>query len=397
MTVQTIPSSDIDLWTDEALTDPYPLHRSLRDLGPVVWLPRFEFYALSRFAEVEAALADSETFVSGQGVALNPSLNAMMRGNILASDGEFHESLRRIVGKPFGTAAIRDLRNTIADEAERVVDAVLAKKHIDGVTELSWHLPLMVISKLVGLPEEGRERMLYWASATFDALGPLGPRFQAAAPAYQELNNYVATQAVPGNLAPGSWGDQIYAAAARGEIPVEDCPKHLVTYITPSLDTTIFGMTNALWLFAEHHEQWDALRGDPSLIGSAVSEILRIESPVQYFTRMSTRDTVIGDTPLPAGSRVLLCYGSANRDERVWDDPERFDVRRDAKNQLAFGHGAHECLGMPLARLEMHSLISALAKRVRRFTLNEPVRALNNLLRGFERLPLTLEAATSPG
>jgi cytochrome P450 len=150
-------------------------------------------------------------------------------------------------------------------------------------------------------------------------------------------------------------------------------------------------MTNALWLFAEHPEAWDALRQEPTLIGNAVSEVLRLESPVQYFTRVCTRDTVIGDMPLAAGSRVLLCFGSANRDERAWDEPERFDVRRDAKNQLAFGHGAHECIGMPLARLEMHALITALAKRVRRFTVDKPVRALNNLLRGFERLPMTVE------
>jgi cytochrome P450 len=317
---------------------------------------------------------------------MNQAINTTMPGNILASDGDVHDTLRRIVGAPFGTAAIRSLRAAIAEEAERVADAVMTKKHFDGVTELAWHLPLMVISKLVGLPEAGRERMLVWASATFDALGPPGPRFQAAAPAYRELNTYVATQAVPGNLVPGSWGDEIYAAAARGEIPIEDCPKHLVTYITPSLDTT-----NALWLFAEHPEAWDALRQEPTLIGNAVSEVLRLESPVQYFTRVCTRDTVIGDMPLAAGSRVLLCFGSANRDERAWDEPERFDVRRDAKNQLAFGHGAHECIGMPLARLEMHALITALAKRVRRFTVDKPVRALNNLLRGFERLPMTVE------
>ena len=126
-------------------------------------------------------------------------------------------------------------------------------------------------------------------------------------------------------------------------------------------------------------------------MGNAISEVLRLESPVPYFTRMSVRDADVGGISLPSGSRVLVCYASANRDERTWPDPERFDVRRDgAKNQLAFGHGPHECVGMPLARLEMHSLFSALAKRVKRFTAGEPVRALNNNLRGFERLPMTV-------
>ena len=391
MIAAPIPASDIDLWTDDALRDPYPLHRTLRDLGPAVWLPRFEFTALARYADVKRTLADAETFVSGRGVALNEPLNSTMGGNILASDGEPHASMRRIVGKPFAPTALRDLRAAMAQEAERVVDAAVAKRHIDGVTELAWHLPLMVVSKLVGLPEAGRERMLVWASAMFDVLGPVGERFQAAAPVYGELMEYVTTQAVPGNLVPGSWGDQIYAAAARGETPLEDCPKHLVTYITPSLDTTIFGLSNALWLFSHHPDQWDAIRANPALIANAVSEVLRLESPVQYFTRMCVRDTVVDGTALAVGSRILVCYGSANRDERAWTDPERFDIRRDAKDQLAFGHGAHECLGMPLARVEMHALLSALAKRVRRITVHEPVRALNNLLRGFERLPMTVE------
>ena len=287
---------------------------------------------------------------------------------------------------------MRALRATIAEEAERIADAVVAKKEFDGVTELAWYLPLMVISKLVGLPEKGRERMLVWGAATFDVIGPFGPRYAAAAPVHQELMDYVLNEAVPGKLLPGSWGDNIYAAAARGEVSLEDCPRHLATYIAPSLDTTIYGMTNALWLFAQHPEQWDILRANPSLMGNAVSEVLRLESPVHYFTRLSVKDAEIGGTPLPSDSRVLLCYGSANRDERAWADPDLFDVRRDgAKNQLAFGHGPHECIGMPLARLEMHMLFQALAKRVRRFSVHEPTRVLNNNLRGFERLPMTVE------
>ena len=388
----TIPASDVDIWTDAALKDPYPLYRALRGLGPVVWMPRFEVYAIARFADVQATLANAETFISGEGVAMTAPVNAAMRGGIIAADGEAHAAMRAIVGAPLGTEAMRALRSAITEEAERVVDAVVAKKSFDGVTELAWHLPLMVISKLVGLPEAGRERMLKWGSASFDVMGPFGPRFAAAAPIHQELLKYVIDEAVPGKLVPGSWGDDIYAAAARGEVALEDCPRHLATYIAPSLDTTISGVANALWLFAQYPEQWDAVRANPALMGNAVSEVLRLESPVQYFTRVCVRDADVGGTLLPARSRVLVLFGSANRDERAWSDPERFDVRRDgAKNQLAFGHGAHECVGMPLARLEMHALFSALAKRVTRFAVAQPIRALNNNLRGFERLPMSVQ------
>ena len=135
-------------------------------------------------------------------------VNQVMRGGIIAVDGEQHAAMRAIVGAPLATEAMRALRATIADEAERVAEAVVAKKQFDAVTELAWHLPLMVISKLVGLPEQGRERMLVWGAATFDVIGPFGPRYAAAAPIHQELMNYVINEAVPGKLVPGSWGRQ---------------------------------------------------------------------------------------------------------------------------------------------------------------------------------------------
>jgi cytochrome P450 len=335
----------------------------LRDLGPAVWMPRYEVYAVARFADVKGTLENAATFISGEGIEMNPKLNEVMRGGIIAADGEKHASMRAIVSAPLAAEAMRALRDTIAEVAERAVDKIVVKKHFDGVSELARHLPLMVISKLVGLPEAGRERMLDWASASFDVLGPLGPRFFAAAPVNQEMLNYVITEAVPGKLDPGSWGDAVYAAAARGEVALEDCPRYLATYIAPSLDTTIFGMTNALWLFAQDPEQWDAVRENPALMGNAISEVLRLESPVHDFTRKSVCDADVGGTELLSGSWVLLCYGAANRDERVWTDSEVFDVRCDnAKKQLAFGHGPHECVGTPLAPLEMHTLFSALAK-----------------------------------
>jgi cytochrome P450 len=385
-----IPESGIDLWTDEALREPYSRYQELRDLGAAVLLPEYGVVALARFADVRDALRNWQTFSSAHGVGLNEDGNERSRGSLLTSDGQEHIALRKIVGRPLGSNAMRELRDTIAAEAEVVAARVAALRTFDGVRDLAWHLPLTVVSRLVGLPEEGRERMLAWGAAGFNAGGPPNERSRAGTALRLEMLEYLNIRAVPGKLTPGGWGAQLYDAAARGEIAIERCPREMSNYVGPSLDTTINATANALWLFARHPEQWEAVRADPRLIPNAVNEALRMESPVQFFSRYVSADVHVGDMLVPEGSRVLLMYGSANRDERHWPDAKRFDIGRDAKEQLAFGHGAHVCLGMPLARLEIESLLAALVPRVRRFELGEPERALNNTLRGFARLPLTI-------
>ena len=390
MTLTALPEAGVDLWTDEALSDPYPRYRMLRDLGVAVRLPEYGVVALPRFAEVRDALRDWQTFSSAYGVGLSEDGNARNRGSLLTSDGAEHVALRKIVGRPLGSDAMRAIRDTISAESEVVAARISAMRTFDGVSDVARHIPLAVVSRLVGLPEEGRERMLAWGTAGFNAGGPPNERSRAGTALRLEMMEYLTTQAVPGRLTPGGWGAQLYDAAARGEIAVDRCAREMTNYVGPSLDTTINATTNALWLFARNPDQWDAVRADPSLIPNAVNEALRVESPVQFFSRYVTADARVGHELVPAGSRVLLMYGSANRDERRWPDPERFDVRRDAKEQLAFGHGAHVCLGMPLARLEIESLLAALVPRVRRFEVGEPERELNNTLRGFARLPLTI-------
>jgi cytochrome P450 len=382
---------DVDLWTDESLAEPYANYRTLRDAGPVVYLERYGIFALPRFDEVRDALRQWQIFSSANGVGVNEENNARNRGSLLTSDGPEHVALRKIVGRPLGSDAMKAIRETITLEAERVAERVTEARTFDGVRDLAWHLPLTVVRQLVGLPEEGRERMLAWGSAGFNSGGPPNERSRAGLALRLEMVEYLNTKAVPGKLTPGGWGAQLYEAAERGEIPLERCAREMTNYVGPSLDTTINATSSALWLFAQHPDQWEAIRKDPSLIPNALQEVLRVESPVQFFTRYVTADVPIDDVIVAAGSRVLVMFASANRDERHWTEPERFDIQRDAKEQLAFGHGAHVCLGMPLARLEIESLLVALAKRIKRFHLGTPERSLNNTLRGFARLPLTVE------
>ena len=156
----------------------------------------------------------------------------------------------------------------------------------------------------------------------------------------------------PKTLSPDGWAIQVFHAAESGEITEQQARSLILDYVGPSLDTTILATTNTLWLLASHPEQWAALQQGPNCIPSAINESLRIESPIQVFSRYVTQDFEIDSVLLPAGSRVMVLFGSANRDERRWHEPERFDIRRKASDRLAFGHGERMCLGIPLACLE---------------------------------------------
>jgi cytochrome P450 len=384
------PESDIDLYTDAALLDPYPHYRALRELGGAVWLSRYGMYVLSRYDDVREALRNWEVFSSAAGVTMNQPMNDALAGNTLCSDAPKHDILRGVIAKPLSPVAVRGLTEQIDGEAERLVERLVAGGRFDAVTDLARHLPVSIVSNLVGLPESGRERMLEWAAANFNCFGPLNERTTTAFETVKEMIHYAYTEAVPGKLKPGGWAAMIYEAADRGEIHHDQCPAMMNDYMGPSLDTTIFAVSSAIWLFARHPEQWDAVRADPALIPSAVNEVLRLESPIQGFSRMVTRDHAVDGVAIPANARVIVLYGSANRDERKWEKPETFDVRRRASEHLAFGQGPHSCVGMSLARLEIKALLTALARRVRRFELGETTRAINNVLRGFDRVDVTV-------
>ena len=208
-----------------------------------------------------------------------------------------------------------------------------------------------------------------------------------------EMFEYGQTDAVPPHLKPGGWAQRVYDAADRGELDPALCPSMMSGYLAPSLDTTINGISSAMMLFGEHPDQWDLLRADRDLIPNAVNEVLRLESPIQRFSRYVTEDHAVGDVVVPAGSRVMLLFGAANRDERRWPDPTRFDVRRErAAEHLAFGFGPHACVGSGLARLEMRLLLEGLVERVERFETSEPVRAINQVLRGLASLEVRIVA-----
>ncbi len=385
-----VPESDYDPYADDALLDPWQGYRKLRDAGPTVWLRKYGMFAMTRHSCAQRVLNDWQTWSSAQGVMMNDDMNQVLRGNTLCSDGDQHEAQRRVVIRPLRPIALKQLTADITSEAESLATRLVARGSFDAATELAYHLPLTVVSNLVGLPEEGRERMLVWASEMFNCFGPANQRTLTAFPVLEEMVGYASTQAVRGKLKPGSWAEALHDAADRGEITHEAVPVMMIDYMGPSLDTTIYAITSAVDLFARHPDQWDAVRADPSLIPGAINEVLRLEAPIQDFSRFAVTDYDLDGVTVPAGSRAIVFYGAANRDEREYPDPDCFDIRRNPRNHLAFGAGPHQCVGMNLARLEMTALFTALAPRVRRFEVTHQERALHNILRGFTRLDVTV-------
>jgi len=386
-----IPVYTADIYSVDAIIDPYPHYQRLRDLGPVVWLAKQKAYALPRYSECKAVLRDDTTFVSGRGVALNPITNRLSRGTTLNSDGTEHEQRRKHLAHRMMPRALRAISDSVDATAAAVVDTALNKGEIDGVNDLAAALPLAIVPDLIGWPRDQRDHLIEWGGATFDVLGPLNWQAIKAMPGALRMLSFARRVVRERNVLAGSMADELLIAADEGKLTHAECPPLMVDYLAPSIDTTMSAISNALYLFASHPKQWQLLKGEPELMPNAINEVVRYEPPLRAFARCVAQQTEIGGVTIPPGARVLVMYASANRDEREWDEPEVFDIRRDAGRQIGFGQGAHACAGQALARLETAAILRALIDRVDRIEVTGiPTWAINNIIHRHERLPLKL-------
>jgi cytochrome P450 len=383
------PVSDYDPYAEENLLDPIAGNAALRDQGGVVWLSRYGIYALPRYATARAALSDWRTFSSAKGIMLNEPMNQLTQGVLLCSDPPIHDAKREVIMGPLTPSALKDVRDEITEEANAVVEQLCARGSFNAATDLAEHVPLAVVARRVGLPTFERTNMLRWSKASFECIGPMNARAEKYMPAMGEMVDFVTSNSARDQVTPGSWLARLYEAADAGKIPHEACGPMSMDYLGPSLDTTISALSSAMWLFANHPEQWTMLRERPSLIPNAINEVVRLESPIQGWSRYVTADVELEGVRIPADSRVLVMWGSANRDERKWDNPDAFDITRNASDHMGFGFGEHTCAGANLARLEIMSVLSALAKRVTRIELaGEAKRDFTQTTRGWSDVPV---------
>ena len=386
--LERAPDLDLDLFSDASLKSPFQDYRRLRDAGPVVRLRRPDVYALGRFADVLAALRAHEVLISGEGVGFSDVFNAPKGMNVIQSDGELHIRLRSTVMRPLSPAKLREARADLkAMVAERIA-ALKGRGEFDAMAELAPFLPVQAVSHLVGLPSVGRERMLDWAAATFNLIGPDQDGRDLATLA--QSRTFMAGLSEE-TVRDGSWAGELFAAARSGRLSHQEAMAALSAYIVPSLDTTILAKGHLLHDLASNPDHWERIKAGPGLIPSAVLEGVRRNAVIRWFSRVAAQDYVVEGIAIPRGARVMLLYGSANRDERRYPDPDRFDVTRDARDQLAWGAGAHMCAGLHLARLEMEVMVEALADADARLTAGEPIMGDNRGLYGFAGLPFRID------
>lgn len=379
------PVLDADLYADEVLADSREVYARIRAAGPVVWLPRHRMYAMGRFDDVRAALRADDVFLSGHGVAANPFANALSHDTTLNSDGERHTARRRVLMRSLGAKAIAAVEPHLSREARDVVADLTRRRQFDAVGDFASRLPLSVVSTLVGTPG-GSDRMLRWAAATFEALGPANRRAVLTVP--RSLGLLLFSHTVrPGSVAPGSWAASVFDAQRAGEVTAREARSLIIDFVAPALDTTILATTSLLYLLGREPGAWPALRADPSLIPAAVVEAVRIASPVRGFTRRVAREHEVGGVTLPKGARVALLFAAANQDETRFADPGRFDLHRPDGVHLGWGNGPHTCVGIHLAKLEMRSLLAAMIPAVDRIVTGRPTPLRNNTLQGIARLP----------
>jgi len=386
------PVSTVDPFSHAFLRDPYPHHEALREAGPVVWLEQYGIWAMARHEQVRDALTDWQTYCSSAGVGLSdfrkeppwrpPSI-------ILEADPPLHTRTRAVLTRILSPAAIKILRDTFEREAESLIAQLVEQGEFDGVADLAEAYPLKVFPDAVGISEEGRENLLPYGTMVFNSFGPRNDLFNKAMANAGPVREWIMSRCSRAALAPGGLGLQIFAAVDAGELTEDEAGMLVRSFLSAGIDTTVYGLGNALYCMARYPEQWRTLREKPNLIRGAFEEVLRFEAPVQTFFRTTTRPIDVAGVRLGEGEKVLLFLAAANRDPRRWDRPDTFDVTRRAAGHMTFGTGIHGCVGQAVARLETEAILTALASRVVSLELTgEPKWRLNNTLRGFDTLPL---------
>jgi 4-methoxybenzoate monooxygenase (O-demethylating) len=393
LTLADPPASDLDPFSHEMLDNPFPMHAELREAGPVVYLTRYDVYALARYEQVHASLVNWQQLESSAGVGLTnlrrteqfrpPSL-------LLEADPPRHDAPRRVLGQILTSRSLRRFRESWFSEAEALVaDVLSAGPEFDAVTALAQALPMRVFPDAVGIGTEGRENLLPYGDHQFNAFVPTNDLGRNGEERGSALLPWINAQTSRDALAPVGFGADLAAAADRGDITPGMAAALVRTMLSAGIDTTVGGICAVLCAFATHPDQWQRLREDPSLARIAFDEAVRWQSPLQTFFRTAAVDVRIGDVAVPEGAKVLMFLASANRDPRRWDDPDQFDLSRDPSGHVGFGMGIHQCVGQHVARLEAEALLLALARRIRRFDLTGPVKQHhNNTLRAWESIPL---------
>jgi len=349
---------------------PHSEFRRLREREPVSWQREPGgpgFWAVTRYHDVVAVLRAPAVFSSWRGGALladpPPGFLAKLRENMLNRDPPEHTMLRRLVTKTFTPKRIAALETEIATHSRYLVDSVRSRGHCDVATELAGELPLFVICEILGVPHADRAKLYGLTSRMFGSdLADPAEAFRDGIAAATDMREYGAALGHAKLAAPGSdLASDLLAAEIDGRHLTEgEFQAFFMLLFNAGADTTRSLLCYGLDILLDRPELARRLRDEPALWTTTIEEMLRYSSPVIQFRRTATRDVELAGIRIAEGDKVVVFFPSANRDESVFADPDRFDPERTPNDHLAFGSGVHFCLGAPLARLESRHLFTAI-------------------------------------
>lgn len=365
-----------------------------------VLIPGRPFWAVTRHADIQHVSRHADIYGSGEGVGMSdiPVEFLELNSSFLVMDAPRHTQLRRIVSGAFTPRRVAALEAAITAEAVANVDRFVDAGGGDVVEGLSKHLPLWAISTMMGVPESMRSDMYEAAEAMITLQDPEfvtnGDEALALGMESAGTLHRIAGELV--EMRRDAPGDDILSALVNAEIDGEQLTTQelgaiFVLFAVAGNDTTRNSTSHGIRLFAENPDQWERLRAEPDRLPNAVEEVLRVATPVIHFRRTTTVDTELAGVAIPAGEPVVMFYESANRDEAVFDDPDRFDIGRSPNSHVAFGGGGpHFCLGANLARTELRATFERLAQRVESFEVGSADYLTSSFVHGIKRMPVTV-------
>jgi cytochrome P450 len=387
-----------DPFSSDFFNAPFATYHRMRNEEPVYYSENYDFYALTRHADVVAAIKDFETFSSSRGV----DLEMVQSGNpvpplIIMMDPPEHRRMRNLVNKVFTPRAVERQRQLVVEQIDRFL-AATNPDEFDVVQDFSALFPVEVITRMLGVPAELRQKVRLLLDKTLEReYGNVAtPEEGIQAGIETGLIYYNIIQERRAEPQDDMISDLIAVEVERGGVATKLDDIEIAAFASmlggAGAETVTKLLGNAVVTFAEHPDQWQMLLDDRSRIPAAVEELLRWEAPAQYLVRYSMKDVELHGTTIPAGNPVLLCLGSANRDERAFTDADTFDINRDRSQaqNLGLGYGTHSCLGAALARMESTVALDKLLDHMPRYAVvQEGLRrvAMTNVI-GWSNVPV---------
>jgi cytochrome P450 len=379
---------DLRLTSPDFIDDPYPVYKALRESEPVHWSNEWGVWVLTRYDDTDAILRDPQRYSNvGRFNALldqlppevQPDVVPLRRhysGGLIQSDPPDHTRLRTLVRQAFTPRVIEGYRERVQVIVDTLIEPFLDTGRVDIVMDVAYPLPVFVVSEILGAPTSDLSQVFRWTSDIGGLQATGGARedkARRAAASIQEIEDYFRQIIVARRAKPGAdlISSLIAAQDAGDRLNDAELISMCVTLLLAGHETTKNLVSNGILTLLRHPDQLAALRDEPSLLPTAVEEVLRFESPIQRGWRIVAVDTELRGHQLSAGQLVYYMFGSANRDPEQFPDPDRFDVRRRDNRHLAFGYGIHFCIGAPLARLEGSIAIGTILRKLPGLELRE--------------------------